>query len=48
MPMEVLEERMSAFAHAGSGWTLEESHALALEMVDYQPIGGTSYIELPL
>ena len=48
MPMEVLEERMSAFAQAGSGWTLEESHALALEMVDYQPIGGTSYIELPL
>ena len=47
MAMEVLEERMSAFAQAGSGWTLEENHALALEIVDYQPIGGTSYIELP-
>lgn len=47
MTMEVLEERMSAFAQAGSGWTLEENHALAQEMVDYPPIGGTSYIELP-
>ena len=40
--MEVVEERMITFAQARSGWTLEEYHALALEMVDYQPIGGSS------
>ena len=45
--MEVLEERMSTFMQAGSGWTLEENHALALEMVDYDPIGGSSYLKLP-
>lgn len=44
--MEVLEERMSTFMQAGSGWTLEENHTLALEMVDYEPIGGSSYLEL--
>lgn len=41
--MEVLEERMSTFMKAGSRWTLEENHTLALEMVDYEPIGGSSY-----
>ena len=30
--MEVLEERMSLFAKAGSGWTLHQNHALILEM----------------
>ena len=45
--LETVEERMTLFAQAGSGWTLEENHALVLEMVDYHPIGGTSYIELP-
>ena len=45
--MEVLEERMSTFMQAGSGWTLEENHALALEMVDYDPTGGSSYLKLP-
>ena len=45
--METVEERMTIFAQAGSGWTLEQNQALILEMVDYQPIGGTSYIELP-
>lgn len=45
--MEVLEERMSTFMKAGSRWTLEENHTLALEMVDYEPIGGSSYLELP-
>lgn len=45
--METVAERMSIFAQAGSGWTLEQNQALILEMVDYQPIGGTSYIELP-
>ena len=45
--METVAERMSIFAQAGSGWTLEENHALVLEMTDYQPIGGSSYIELP-
>ena len=38
---------MSIFAQAGSGWTLEANNAIILEMVEYQPIGGSSYIELP-
>jgi len=45
--LEILEDGMSIFAQSGSGWTLEENHALILEMVDYQPIGGSSYLELP-
>ena len=45
--MESVEERLSTFMQAGSGWTLYENHALILEMVDFQPIGGSSYIELP-
>ena len=45
--MEVLEERMSIFAQAGSGWTLHENHALILEMDTYEPLQGSSYIELP-
>ena len=45
--MEAAEERMSSFMQAGSGWVLQENHAIALEMVDYQLIGGSSYIELP-
>ena len=47
MAMETVEERMSLFAQAGSGWTLEANNALVLEMVDYQPLGGSTYIELP-
>ena len=47
MAMEAVEERMSTFMQAGSGWTLSRNHALVLEMVDYQPLGGSSYIELP-
>ena len=45
--MESVEERLATFMQAGSGWTLHENHALILEMVDFQPIGGSSYIELP-
>lgn len=45
--MEVLEERMSIFAQAGSGWTLHENHALILEIDTYEPLQGSSYIELP-
>ena len=47
LELETVEERMALFAQAGSGWTLEQNHALVLEMVDYQPIGASSYIELP-
>ena len=47
MAMETVEERMTIFMQAGSGWTLQQNHALVLEMVDYQPLGGGSYIELP-
>ena len=45
--LETMEERMSTFMQAGSGWILEENNALVLEMVDYNPIGGSTYIELP-
>ena len=45
--MEIVEERMTTFMQAGSGWVLEENNALVLEMVDYNPIGGSSYLELP-
>ena len=45
--MEVFEERMSLFAKAGSGWTLHQNHALILEMDAYEPLQGSSYIELP-
>ena len=45
--LETVAERMTIFAQAGSGWTLEENHTLVLEMTDYQPIGGSSFIELP-
>lgn len=47
MAMESVEECLSTFMQAGSGWTLQENHALILEMVDYQPLGGSSYIKLP-
>ena len=36
--MEVLQERMSIFAQAGSGWTLQQNHALILEMDTYDPL----------
>ena len=45
--METVAERMTIFAQAGSGWTLQANQSLVLEMVDYRPIGGSSYIELP-
>ena len=45
--METVGERMTIFAQAGSGWTLEENQGLTLEMTEYHPIGGSSYIELP-
>ena len=45
--LETLEERMTIFAQAGSGWTLQENNALVLETVDYHPLGGSTYIELP-
>ena len=45
--METVGESMSIFAQAGSGWTLEQNQAIILEMTEYQPIGGTSFIELP-
>ncbi|CAH3040626.1 unnamed protein product, partial [Porites lobata] len=47
MAMETVEERMATFMQAGSGWILSRNHAVVLEMVDYQPLGGSSYIELP-
>lgn len=45
--LEILQDEMSVFAQAGSGLTLEENQALVLEMVDYEPMGGSSYLELP-
>ena len=45
--MESVEEQFSTFMQAGSGWILQENHALILEIVDYTPMGGSSYITLP-
>ena len=45
--MESIEERLSTFMRAGSGWILRENQALSLEMADYKPLGGSSYIQLP-
>ena len=45
--METVAESMSIFAQAGSGWTLEANNAIIIEMTEYQPMGGSSYIELP-
>jgi len=45
--MEVLEERMSVFVQAGSGWNLHQNQALILEMDAYEPLQGSSYIKLP-
>ena len=42
--MEVLEERMSLFAKAGSGWTLHQNHALILEMDAQEPLQGEALI----
>ena len=41
MAMETVEERMATFMQAGSGWILSRNHAVVLEMVDYQPLGGS-------
>ena len=45
--MEMVEEQMSSFMQAGSGWQLEENITLILECDSYNPIGGRSYLELP-
>ena len=45
--MEVFQERMSIFVQARSCWTLHQNHALILEMDTYEPLQGSSYIELP-
>ena len=45
--MEVLEERMSLFAKAGSCWTLHQNNAVILQIDVYEPLQGSSYIELP-
>ena len=45
--MELVEERMSTFMDAGSGWQLKENIELILEVDAYNPIGGRSYLTLP-
>ena len=45
--METVAESMSIFAQAGSEWTLQANQSIILEITDYQPIGGSSFIELP-
>ena len=47
MAMEVVEEQMSTFMQAGSGWQLEENYEIILEVDQYNPMGGSSYLELP-
>ena len=46
-PWKTVAESMTTFAQAGSGWTLQANQSLILEMTDYRPIGGSSFIELP-
>ena len=46
MAMEIVEERLTTFMQARLGWVLEENRALVLEITDYAPIGGSSYLEL--
>lgn len=45
--MESVEERLSSFIQSGSGWVLQENHSLQLELTEYSPIEGSSYIQLP-
>lgn len=45
--MEYLEARMTVTNVNSSGSVLEENQALVLEMVEYQPMTGSSYLELP-
>ena len=45
--MEYLKARMTVTNVNGSGWVLEENQALVLEVVEYQPLTGSSYLELP-
>ena len=43
---ERLEDRVDQFTQMGSGWTLRQVHELQLQMAEYQPLYGSSYLEL--
>ena len=43
---ERLEDRVDQLTQMGSGWTLRQVHELQLQMAEYQPLHGSSYLEL--
>ncbi|XP_072033379.1 uncharacterized protein [Amphiura filiformis] len=40
-------ENISTFINRGSGWAYESTQSLDLHTVEYEPLGGSSYIPLP-
>ena len=46
MIKEILE-KISIFQKGGSGWYFKEVTSLEIDIVDYKPIKGSSYIPLP-
>ena len=43
---EGLEDHKDRFTQMGSGWTLVQNHEIQLQMADYSPIHGSSYLKL--
>lgn len=46
-PFDILLERMENWTQEGSGWIVEHVETLWLNIANYQPLRGGSYIELP-
>ena len=47
MSMETIINKISSWISEGSGWTIQSVDNHYLNIVKYQPIGGSSYIQLP-
>ena len=45
--IDIIEERIQNTQMDGSGWSFHSVVQLELHMVEYQPLRGSSYIELP-
>ena len=45
--MDTIEERIQNFNRHGSSWRFKRVLSLDLQLVDYIPLNGSSYIELP-
>ena len=43
---ERLEDGVDRFTQMGSGWTIVQNHEIQLQIAEYQPFHGSSYIEL--